>query len=113
LIAVFVLVAMPYLAVENVLDEGGTTGDMVGYIALGYGCGLPLFAGMPWLVGWTRRRQARQHLVLNGTQLTVVGLVGVTGANVFDLSRTRMRLELVGGVRSDNVTKHLAAGKAA
>lgn len=113
LIGAFVLVIMPYLAVQNVGDEGGTTGDMIGYIALGYACGLPLFAGLPWLVGFTRQRQARQCLYLNGTQLTVVGLTGMGGANVFDLSRTRMRLELVGGERTDNATKQLAAGKSA
>lgn len=110
-IGAFVLVIMPYLAVENVAKEGGSTGDMIGYIALGYGCGLPLFAGLPWLVGFTRDKQARQCLYLNGTQLTVVGLVGAARANVFDLSRTRMRLELVGGQRSDNATQQLAEGK--
>lgn len=113
LIGGFVLVIMPYLAVDNVRDEGGTTGEMIGYIGLGYACGLPLFAGLPWMVGFTKQRQAQQHLYLDGTRLTVVGLTGLTGANVFDLARTRMRLELIGGQRVDNATRQLAAGKAA
>ncbi|HZE41485.1 MAG TPA: hypothetical protein VE172_22010 [Stackebrandtia sp.] len=110
IIAVFVLFIMPYMALTN--DESGnrTTWDVIWYVVLGYVCGLPLFAGVPWMVGFTQSRQANEQLVLNGTQLTVVGLIR-SRPNVFDLSRARVRVELIGGRRTDSMTAELAQGK--
>ncbi|MGH8791759.1 MAG: hypothetical protein ACRDXX_03835 [Stackebrandtia sp.] len=109
LVGVFVLVIMPYLGMENVAAEGGSVWDVVGYVALGYVCGVPLFAGVPWMVGFTKQRQAGERLFLNGTQLTVVGMVG-GGGNVFDLRNARMEVELIGGVHEENAAKQLAQG---
>lgn len=81
----------------------------VASLIIGLLCGIGLFAGLPWMIGAVKQRHARQRVHINGTQVTVVGLVK-RAPNVLDMRTTRASVELVGGPYSDNTTKHLAQG---
>lgn len=102
--AIFVLVVavMPKLAVENVIDKGGSVAGAVSYGAVGVGCGGLLFGGLPWMVGVVYKWQSRQRAYLDGVQLTVIKVYG--NPVVFDLSRAHVAVELVGG-RFDNIDR--------